>query len=194
MDQVASTGNAQTPGGTGIEAARVGQSPAVLRPLSARVASASGVDVTPGTRSSDPTIASSDPSIPRRLLRPILAFARVLNPAVMRLAGRRGVPITLVRHRGRHSGQRYANPVIAFQTGDGFVISLPYGSGANWCRNILVSGAASIRWQGVEHPVVRAEVLGPAEALPLFPAALRPVLRLVRLRQFLRVHSATPVG
>jgi hypothetical protein len=51
------------------------------------------------------------------------------------------------------------------------VISLPYGSGANWCCNILASGAASIRWQGVQHPVVRAEVLGPAEALPLFPAA-----------------------
>jgi deazaflavin-dependent oxidoreductase (nitroreductase family) len=150
--------------------------------------------VTRGASTSDPAIPNSDPTIPRRLLRPILAFARVVNPAVLRLAGRRGVPIALVRHRGRHSGQRYANPVIAFQTGDGFVISLPYGSGANWCRNTVASGSASVRWQGVEHPVVRAEVLGPTEALPLFPAALRPVLRLVRLRQFLWVHSATPVG
>jgi deazaflavin-dependent oxidoreductase (nitroreductase family) len=133
-----------------------------------------------------------DPTIPRQLLGPILGFARLVNPWVLRVAGRPIVPIAVVRHRGRRSGQPYTNPVIAFATADGFVISLPYGSDANWCRNVLAGGAACIGWQGVEHPVIGAMLLGRAEALPLVPRILRPVLRLVRLRQFLRVHSSPP--
>jgi len=66
---------------------------------------------------------------------------------------------------------------------------LPYGSETDWCRNVLVSERASIRWQGVEYPVVRAEVLGRTEALPLFSPRLRAVVRLAKLRQFLRVHT-----
>jgi deazaflavin-dependent oxidoreductase (nitroreductase family) len=134
----------------------------------------------------------TDATIPQKLLGPIVGFARVANPWVLRLAGRPIVPIAVVRHRGRRLGQPYTNPVIAFATGDGFVISLPYGSDANWCRNVLAGGAASIGWQGVEHPVIGAMLLGPAEALPLLPRILRPVLRLVRLRQFLRVYSSPP--
>src|SRR5919201_5236388 len=72
-----------------------------------------------------PRTSGSDPTIPRRLLGPIVAFSRAVNPWVLRLAGRPGVPIAVVRHRGRRSGQAYANPVIAFPTGGGFVISLP---------------------------------------------------------------------
>jgi hypothetical protein len=76
--------------------------------------------------------------------------------------------------------------------GGGFVISLPYGSGVSWCRNVLAVGATSVRWRGVEHAVAGAEVVGPADALPLFPALLRPVLRFVGMRQFLRLHRAPP--
>jgi deazaflavin-dependent oxidoreductase (nitroreductase family) len=137
-----------------------------------------------------PRAPRSDPSISHRLLGPVLVFSRALNPWVLRLAGRRGVPIAVVRHRGRRSGGHYANPVLAVPARDGFVIALPYGSGANWCRNVLAAGVATIRRHGVEHLVDRAQVLGPAEALPLLPAALRAVVRLVRLRQFLRVHLA----
>jgi deazaflavin-dependent oxidoreductase (nitroreductase family) len=139
-----------------------------------------------------PRTSGPDPSVPRRLLGPILAVVRVVNPWVLRLAGRPGVPIAVVRHRGRRSGQPYGNPVIAFRADGGFVISLPYGSGANWCRNVLAGGAAFLRWQGVEYPVTGARVLCLAEAQPLVPSILGTVLRLVRLRQFLRVHAAPP--
>jgi len=134
-------------------------------------------------------IEQSDPSLPRWLIKPMVAFARVANPWLLRVAGHSGVPIAAVHHLGRRSGRRYANPVTAFPTSNGFVISLPYGSETDWCRNVLVSERASIRWQGVEYPVVRAEVLGRTEALPLFSPRLRAVVRLAKLRQFLRVHT-----
>ncbi len=90
-------------------------------------------------------IEQSDPSLPRWLIKPMVAFARVANPWLLRVAGHSGVPIAAVHHLGRRSGRRYANPVTAFPTSNGFVISLPYGSGA--------------------------------------------VVRLAKLRQFLRVHT-----
>jgi hypothetical protein len=84
-----------------------------------------------------PRAPRSEPTVPRPLIGPILAFARVANPLVLRLAGRRYAPIAVVRHAGRRSGRRYATPVVAFPTHGGFVISLPYGSGVSWCRNVL---------------------------------------------------------
>jgi deazaflavin-dependent oxidoreductase (nitroreductase family) len=130
----------------------------------------------------------SEPSIPVWLARAVVAVARAVNPAVLSVAGRRGVPIAVVHHLGRRSGRRYATPVVAVRTGGGFVVSLPYGSGVDWCRNVLAGGASSVRWQGSELVVAEAQVVGPAEALPLFPNTFRPVVRLARLRQFLRLR------
>jgi deazaflavin-dependent oxidoreductase (nitroreductase family) len=136
-------------------------------------------------------LSGSEPSLPRRLIGPILAIARVVNPWVLRLAGRPGMPIAMIHHQGRRSGRPYTTPVIAVPTAGGFIISLPYGSGTDWCRNALAAGATTIRWHGVEHPVTGAEVVGVADALPLIPARLRPVLRLLRLRQFLHLYPAS---
>jgi hypothetical protein len=150
---------------------------------SAAVVQTSITDAAPGR-------SVSDPSVSRRLVRPILAFARVVNPWVLRVAGRRGVPIAVVHHFGRRSERPYANPVIAFPTADGFVISLPYGSGSNWCQNVMARKAGSIHWHGLDYPISRAELLSSAEALGQLPDILRPVLRLMKLRQFLRVTSS----
>ena len=131
---------------------------------------------------------ASNPTVPRWLARPVLAFARAFNPWILRLAGRRGVPIAAVHHSGRRSGRHYATPVVAFPTRDGFIISLPYGSGTDWCRNVLVSSAASIRWQGVERTVLGPTVVGRPEASALLSARLRPLVCLAPLRQFLTLH------
>jgi hypothetical protein len=138
------------------------------------------------------------PTVPRALAAPILAVARRTNPLVLRLAGRRGVPIAAIEHLGRRSGRRYRTPMVPAAVADGFLISLPYGSGVAWCRNVLAGGPATLRWQGVAHRVVGAEVVGLAAALPMLPPALRRVAVLARFRQFLRLRTApaggTPVG
>jgi hypothetical protein len=53
---------------------------------------------------------------------------RVLNPAMMTLAGRRHFYAAVLRHRGRRSGREYKTPVVAVPVaGDAFVVPLPYG-------------------------------------------------------------------
>jgi len=186
MNRVASTGEVDASGGRALGVDPSSQFSVGSPHPGAADARTSITDVAPGR-------SASEPSVPWRLIGPILAFARAVNPWVLRLAGRRGVPIAVVRHFGRRSQRPYANPVLAFSTADGFVISLPYGSGVNWCRNVLASSAASIRWQGLDYPIFRAELLGSAQALPQLPAILRPVVRFLKLRQFLRVRSGPAV-
>jgi len=136
-------------------------------------------------------MSQSMPTVPGWLIGPVVRMARAVNPIVLRAAGRSAIPIAVVFHSGRRSGRHYATPVIAFPTGNGFVITLPYGSGTNWCQNVLASGRGSIRWHGVDYWALRAAVVGPGEALPLLSSGLRRLMRLVRIRQFLIIH-ATP--
>jgi hypothetical protein len=84
--------------------------------------------------------------------------------------------------------------VIAFPTRNGFVITLPYGSGTNWCQNVLASRRGSIRWHGVDYRAPHAEVFGPGEALPLLSPGLHRLVRLVRIRQFLMIHTMPQYG
>src|SRR5712691_7284232 len=59
----------------------------------------------------------------RRLIRSV---ARLVNPLVLRIAGRRHMPVVgIVHHRGRKSGRPYATPLgIRPATADGFVMPL----------------------------------------------------------------------
>src|SRR5437879_4433731 len=118
MNQVASNGSVDASGGRALGVDPTGQFWVGSPRGGAEVARTSITDVASGR-------SVSDPSLPWRLLGPILAFARSVNPWVLRLAGRRGVPIAVVRHLGRCSGRPYANHVIAFPTADGFAVSLP---------------------------------------------------------------------
>ena len=134
--------------------------------------------------------SQSTPALPRWLIRPILRIAVVVNPIVLRVAGRRAIPIAVVSHAGRRSGRHYATPVIAFPMRNGFAITLPYGSGTNWCQNVLTSSPASIQWQGVHYRALDAEIVGPGKALPLLPPGLRQLVWLLRIRQFLILNAA----
>ncbi len=42
----------------------------------------------------------------------------------------------------------FRTPVLCFRHGDGFVIPLPYGSNADWVRNVRATGGAQLRRTG----------------------------------------------
>jgi hypothetical protein len=67
----------------------------------------------------------------RRLIR---AVARVINPLVLRIAGRRHMPILgIVHHRGRKTGRCYATPLgVRPAAGGGFVIPLTFSDASHW--------------------------------------------------------------
>lgn len=99
------------------------------------------------------------------------------NALILPFAGRQFSPYTLLRHTGRRSGREYQTPLGAYQFGDGFLLGLTYGPDADWCRNVMASGRATLRWHGQEYAVERPEIIAViTSVLQVFPGPLRPLL------------------
>lgn len=113
-------------------------------------------------------------------------FTPVLNRLVMRIAGRRYVPLyILLRHHGRRSGRAYATPVVGLRVPGGFAIPMAFGEGADWYRNIVAAGGATIRRHGTEHQLADPIAIDPDSATSPFPAWQKPVFRALGIRRFL---------
>src|SRR5690348_2135564 len=99
----------------------------------------------------------------RRLIR---AVARIVNPLVLRIAGRRHMPILgIVHHRGRTTGRAYATPLgVRPAAGGGFVIPLTFSNASHWYQNMRAAGGCVITYQGVDHTVARPVVIDRATA------------------------------
>jgi deazaflavin-dependent oxidoreductase (nitroreductase family) len=128
----------------------------------------------------------------RRLIR---AVARVVNPLVLRSAGRRHMPILgVVHHRGRKTGRWYATPLgVRPAVGGGFVIPLTFSEASRWYQNILAAGGCVITYRGEDHTVARPTVVDRATAGPAFPRYERLALRLIGVNEFVWL-SGTPAG
>jgi deazaflavin-dependent oxidoreductase (nitroreductase family) len=110
----------------------------------------------------------------------------VLKGAAKTIAGRRYVPLyVLLRHEGRRSGRAYATPVVALRVPGGFAIPMAFGEGADWYRNIVARGRATLRKNGVEHHLAAPETIDPQAANAPFPVWLRRVVRALGVRRFL---------
>jgi deazaflavin-dependent oxidoreductase (nitroreductase family) len=74
-------------------------------------------------------------------------------------AGRPGGHASVIRHTGRTTGTPYETPVVAEATESGFVVALPYGSRADWVKNVLASGGATVLHEGETYRVVDPQVV-----------------------------------
>src|SRR5215831_20666664 len=119
----------------------------------------------------------------RRLIRSV---ARVVNPLVLRIAGRRHMPVLgILHHAGRRTGRCYATPLgVRPAVGGGFVMPLTFGEAAGWYRNIRAAGRCVITYRGDDHTVASPVIIDSAAALPAFPRYERLSLRLIGVRQF----------
>jgi deazaflavin-dependent oxidoreductase (nitroreductase family) len=131
----------------------------------------------------------------RRVLRTVRRMnRRIINPRQMRSAGKPGASASVIRHRGRASGRFYETPVAAEPTDDGFVIALPYGTTADWLKNLLASGTATIVDEGQTYEVDQP-ALRPLEAeIAWFPPADRRNLRRFKVEQCVRVRRVGHAG
>lgn len=119
-------------------------------------------------------------------LRPVLL--KPYNKMILPIAGRRFSPYALLEHKGRRSGRAYVTPVGAFPFGDGFVIGLSYGADVDWCRNIMASGHANVKWNGQAFALERPELIPMSTAvLQAIPAYFRLPAR-AELKQFVWLH------
>lgn len=132
-------------------------------------------------------------SWPTPLLNAIRASnRRLLNPVMLRLAGRKHWYAAAIRHTGRRSGKQYTTPVVAERVPGGFVIPLPYGTRVDWLQNVLAAGRATISVQGESHDVVQPAIIDAATALPLLSDQRRRTFQRVGIEHYLRVAGQPP--
>lgn len=113
---------------------------------------------------------------------------RFLNPAMMRLAGRRHWYASVIRHRGRRSGNEYSTPVVAVPVEGGFVIPLPYGEEVDWLKNVIAAGHATVQVKGETHAVGAPKIIDAQAALPLLDGRHRAVWRQFGIDRYLELR------
>jgi deazaflavin-dependent oxidoreductase (nitroreductase family) len=126
---------------------------------------------------------------------PLLHAVRIsnkylLNPVMIRLAGRNNWYAAAIRHTGRKSGRQYATPVVADRVQDGFIIPLPYGTRVDWLQNVLAAGRATVVAEGESHDVTEPLVIDAATALPLLSPRRRRTFERVGIDNYLKVKFA----
>lgn len=124
--------------------------------------------------------------------RPALGAAtRLLNPIILKLAGKRYVRVyAVVEHRGRRSGRTYRTPVAARRTAEGFMVPMAFGERADWFRNVLAAGECVIRWNGVAYHVVEPELVDWTTAR-LALGRVERMLAPLFAKQFVRLRLAS---
>jgi len=91
----------------------------------------------------------------------------------------------VIHHSGRSTGLPYRTPVYVFSNGQSFFVTLTYGSGADWVRNVLVSGG-SCETGGSTRTMSRVTIVGRPEVWLHLPRLVRILLRILRVSNFLR--------
>lgn len=114
---------------------------------------------------------------------------RYSNQVFLKISGRRLRAYSIVKHVGRRSGRTYVNPVSAYPLGDGFVITILYGLGSQWVRNVLATGRLILVTRGREHALERPELIPGARALPAYPRWQRRMLTNRGIEHFLWAHE-----
>jgi deazaflavin-dependent oxidoreductase (nitroreductase family) len=112
------------------------------------------------------------------------------NPRVMRTAGSTRNQTSVIRHEGRTSGRVYETPVDVVTTADGFLIALPYGTRADWVRNVMTAGSATIISQGEHIDVGAPTLVATAEVAGRLPARTLGTLRLFGVTECLHLRRA----
>ena len=147
------------------------------------------------------TASTLEPVGPSPIVKIVIGpMTKVLNPLIVKLAGRRHFRMAAqVRHVGRRSGRTYTTPVSARRSGDMIVIALTFGNQSDWSRNVRAAGGASIRIEGEGYDVKSPQVMSLQEAKLLVQAAFSPMnragFRMLGIKQVivLRIAPAAPL-
>jgi len=124
-------------------------------------------------------------SIHRRLARFNRLFANhLVGRIIPRLPG-----FGAVYHRGRKSGREYRTPVKVFRREGGYVMSLPYGSDADWVKNVLAADGCDLMTRGRRVHLVAPHVFIDTEQAEI-PAFLRVMLKRVNAIEFIALKPA----
>ncbi len=112
------------------------------------------------------------------------------NPRVMRTAGTEATQTSVIQHVGRKSGRTYETPVDIIETATGLLIALPYGTRADWLRNVMAAGSATVVTHGERVDVDRPTIVATADVAGQIPAKAMRTLRLFGVSQCLHLEKS----
>ncbi len=116
----------------------------------------------------------------------------LLNPLMLRLAGRKHWYAAAIHHTGRRSGKPYATPIVAEDFERGFVVPLPYGTRVDWLQNVLAAKKATIAWQGKTYNVLHPEIIDAASAMDLLSSRRQRLFAGLGIEHYLRLAAVPP--
>jgi deazaflavin-dependent oxidoreductase (nitroreductase family) len=96
----------------------------------------------------------------------------------------------VLTHTGRRTGRQYSIPLNVFPRGDRYFFALTYGPGTDWVRNVLASGTCTLRTRRGRVRLIRPRLFRDEQRRPV-PAPLRPLLRLMRVYDFLEFQATS---
>lgn len=127
----------------------------------------------------------------RTVIDAVRKVSRATKQMPLKAAGSPGAYAAIVRHVGRVSGKPYETPVhVVRARNGGFAVALPYGSDSDWVKNVLASGAATIRYDGRSYEVDQARLAPLTDAENEFPDTDRRMHRLFGVRECLMLQVA----
>src|SRR4051794_28314485 len=106
---------------------------------------------------------------------------RMINPVTSTFAGR-VPPFSMLDHVGHKGHTHYRTPIMAFRSGNDFIIALTYGLSTDWVRNVIATGGCSIENRGNRIELTDPELVqSDPDAFP-FPWLVRKILRLLQVK------------
>jgi deazaflavin-dependent oxidoreductase (nitroreductase family) len=117
---------------------------------------------------------------------------RIINPVTSKFAGRIP-PFSMLEHIGRTSHTHYRTPIMAFQSGNDFIIALTYGPGTDWVRNVIAAGGCTIEYRRNRIELIDPELLQCDPATLPFPWLVRKILDMMQVNNFLNLTRAQPL-
>lgn len=124
----------------------------------------------------------------------VRSAARLINPLILLVAGRRWMPVLgVLHHRGRQSGRMYATPLGMRPLGKAFVIPRTFGENAAWYLNIRAAGWGVATYMGRDYTLIDPQVVDYATAAPAFPRYELLQFRLIGINEYLCLQRA-PAG
>jgi deazaflavin-dependent oxidoreductase (nitroreductase family) len=127
-------------------------------------------------------MAEVTPAIQMRKLPAIAKFAMRVQATLLRhnLMGAMGDEIMVITVTGRKSGKQYSTPIGYLRDGES-IIALTNGGLANWYKNVLSIGRASLEIKGKPIPVCAEPIADQAERERIFEIYKRERARNFRI-------------
>ncbi len=118
----------------------------------------------------------------------------LLNPAMMRVAGRKHFYASAIEHTGRSTGRKYRTPVVANRVADGFLVPLPYGTHVDWLQNLQATGTGTLHVAGEDVQVTSPTVVDAATGLAELPPRRRRFVKRLGIDHFLHLNIESSEG